>query len=1309
MASFDEMLRELRRREEKRRSQRAGQSTGFVVSPLAAGGDAVSKWEQMLQAAAAEAVASTGLTPLSAKPPEDSSVLGRVLNNPVTRTVLKPLEVLALPGRAVVSARKELGDLIDAVVSDPRFAKALPGQSERVVGELARTVLLPEEQFLRRIGSGVEHDDPSLRQLVSQARDPRFGFGSTIEPTGNKWADRFIGFGGDVAFDPLTYLTLGGTQVVNLPGRAATATRFLDDVMARAAAVSDDAARQAMMDEAADLARRYVQRGVSGISRSERELLGLRAPGLYVGLSPSRAVKVELPGVLGEKVDDVSELLQRAGAAARTGVSRRLNRTPGGSWVFRARTPEGLEVAWNKMMRGDTPEFLEGLSVHSLVTKAEAAKNDVLGRVPAEFNRKLAKMSEGDGRKALMDAEDGVLTPTSRMFVEAEAELRNRARALGPDGKPLMDVGFMVPEGVANYVPHYLTKEGREFLLGNMPQRDRVLLDELDPKGSFQAREWFVPAGETQKTFRIGDRDVVLRGNRLRDKEAAFREAFPEFKGEFFVHDFRRAHALYLEQMSRGIAVAETLSELAPKWWSQFGFAGDPKVSERVFDKDLFEAAVAGDVKRAVDKLGGELSAANELVLSTLDELRRIAKGVVGEADSGLEVLRGQVVEGRKAVTGLGADYRKLVAGARGDVEEFTNRVGRVADMLETAGVDQDTLEKLRSIAESVAGIGAGREQRVRNKMVLDKAARDLAEVSDEVAAQLTPDAVPQAVGLMGARGVLGRIVDEVVVRGGGLLDEIASVDLAVGEARGRIAGLSAERSAASRALRKFDEVAKRTEARLAAPKKLEFRQLRDDLGRLFKLAGEVDPDGVFHREVAALAELYAQEFESAPLSVKKLDEMFRDFRRTDPDVFKTVVRANFEMLGKHLKMSTPVFADPAVAEMFRRWEQAIGDKSWWRVAEEYVNFFKAWAVSSPGFVFRNAYSASFMQAVDGVSLRSVRDGLSDWRRLVKNPNGFIRGLPEGRVDEVDAAFRAVMGSGGPQGPVNPVELALAHKKRFSWLSDNKWTRVWRTLTSWVEGPIRYSMALDSIRRGDSIEEAAARIKFVHFDYSELSKFDTKMKMVVPFWVFMSRNFPLQIQMMWKRPRVYNWYSSFVKNFSGEEPEDAMVPLWWREQGAWKLPFGGREAWVAPDLPFIRVFEDLQKAKDPLRLLNDTQPLIQVPVEMIAGRDLFTNRRFTDEPVPVTGALAAALPVLQLLGQVKWVDGKPVTTERAQSAVFDAAPLLQQLRRLFPTDDAYRARVQQSRMSWLGLPYRQLSPQVEEAERKRRRYAAAGR
>ena len=58
---------------------------------------------------------------------------------------------------------------------------------------------------------------------------------------------------------------------------------------------------------------------------------------------------------------------------------------------------------------------------------------------------------------------------------------------------------------------------------------------------------------------------------------------------------------------------------------------------------------------------------------------------------------------------------------------------------------------------------------------------------------------------------------------------------------------------------------------------------------------------------------------------------------------------------------------------------------------------------------------------------------------------------------------------------------------------------------------IRLPLALNAVDQGFGLEAGAARIARVQFDYTDLSALDRVAKRIIPFWVFASRNIPLQL------------------------------------------------------------------------------------------------------------------------------------------------------------------------------------------------------
>jgi hypothetical protein len=132
------------------------------------------------------------------KPNGAIQFLGKVLNFDVipgkfelkpVQKILGPLSTLDVGRRAVLSTLKETGD----VVAGLRGNKAM----EVTAGTSGKTGF-------------------SFSDWLKQTNDPTIGYGKLVpSPTGNKWIDRLIGFAGDVALDPLTYVS-GPGGIANL-------------------------------------------------------------------------------------------------------------------------------------------------------------------------------------------------------------------------------------------------------------------------------------------------------------------------------------------------------------------------------------------------------------------------------------------------------------------------------------------------------------------------------------------------------------------------------------------------------------------------------------------------------------------------------------------------------------------------------------------------------------------------------------------------------------------------------------------------------------------------------------------------------------------------------------------------------------------------------------------------------------------------------------------------------------------------------------------------------------------------------------
>jgi hypothetical protein len=366
-----------------------------------------------------------------------------------------------------------------------------------------------------------------------------------------------------------------------------------------------------------------------------------------------------------------------------------------------------------------------------------------------------------------------------------------------------------------------------------------------------------------------------------------------------------------------------------------------------------------------------------------------------------------------------------------------------------------------------------------------------------------------------------------------------------------------------------------------------------------------------------------------------------------------------------------------------------------WKMWDRYIQFFKTYATLSPRFHARNLMSAVFMNATHGVSVDSMNAGFKLWNRYMADP-AIYRSLSPTEQQVIEA----VLASGAGQFD------ELGRAAVGSALTQNRVTNASYKAGQYVEGWVRAGMAWDSVvRQGNGLDEAIARIEFVHFIYSDSSKLDQAARRLIPFWTFFSRNVPMQVQTMWTRPRMYNLYSSAMRNIDDSEEGD-VVPSYLRDQGAVKLPFGDN-LYLAPDIGFNRLREDLAKLSPEgfPRLASDTIAPLRLAIEGLAGKRLYNDQPFRDDRVvPVSGPKAALLPLMALLGGVTEDSaGRLAYTDFANYATESLVPTLGQLERLFPQEEKNQQRRVSNVLGFLtGSPVRQVTQKDIENELYRR-------
>jgi hypothetical protein len=396
-------------------------------------------------------------------------------------------------------------------------------------------------------------------------------------------------------------------------------------------------------------------------------------------------------------------------------------------------------------------------------------------------------------------------------------------------------------------------------------------------------------------------------------------------------------------------------------------------------------------------------------------------------------------------------------------------------------------------------------------------------------------------------------------------------------------------------------------------------------------------------------------------------------------------------------------------------------------------DLFKTYAITSVGFVVRNSYSSMFMNAVAGVDGMTAVNGVKAMNAL--NKYGPAKWLDElGIVDPVlrgqyEQALKAAIATGlqgsftdlrepvlaGTLGErvinllnktgldstslgtrMQPAAENAADFVRRQGFSTNSYTRGVRRANTRVEAAVRFPMALDTILKNGSYDDAVARVTRYHFDYSDLSKLDEVALQFVPFWIWTTRNIPNQITNQFMRPNAYNIFEKVQQTLPVDSEQ--VLPEWQESReplgfGRFNVPLLGEGYYTSqPDMPQQRLQEGLRSILDPRRLIGQAYPFVKLPVEYFAGKQLGIDVGPFPERTPARGLELAAVNVLESIGfdPIYDKEGNKTIAGFTQYALGNAIPLISRIQRLsggsLGGKENYATRTGQSWLNELGIP-----------------------
>jgi hypothetical protein len=390
---------------------------------------------------------------------------------------------------------------------------------------------------------------------------------------------------------------------------------------------------------------------------------------------------------------------------------------------------------------------------------------------------------------------------------------------------------------------------------------------------------------------------------------------------------------------------------------------------------------------------------------------------------------------------------------------------------------------------------------------------------------------------------------------------------------------------------------------------------------------------------------------------------------------------------------------------------------------DRFMSSWKAYALLSLGYHIRNTMGGWFNNDLAGVIARDY----TDYRRAVSQmgKDADIEKITDPVIREAfnSVQHKAVTSEMHVRDMTDALAYAIGRKGRPGLFSRTlrgakydptalefkplEWNK---RMATRVEHMLRSVLFVRTYRNTGSLDEAAASVRRYHFDYSELSSFEQDvMRRVIPFYTWSRKNFPLQIENVMRQPGKYTRFLHIKRNMElgTDKDDDQWVPKYFNDIMAIRFPFtmNGEGVYINKDLPFVSASEFL----DPRSALSSLTPVIKTPLEMIAGRQFYTDIPFNGRLVEAPGAwkpLMAAMYAargLPWLPRVERANGEFYIEDRGAYAVEQMMPLFGRIRRVAPTEDKYQTRHLANVLSILGgIGFRTVDEPAQYGEINRR-------
>lgn len=305
-------------------------------------------------------------------------------------------------------------------------------------------------------------------------------------------------------------------------------------------------------------------------------------------------------------------------------------------------------------------------------------------------------------------------------------------------------------------------------------------------------------------------------------------------------------------------------------------------------------------------------------------------------------------------------------------------------------------------------------------------------------------------------------------------------------------------------------------------------------------------------------------------------------------------------------------------------------------VYDKFLNMFKAQAVFSGGFHVNNTVGNIFNSYTEiGGEILNPRKAWTA-KKILSGKDGMLNGHTYQEIREkfqelgLTRTFFEEDMRGGAQkyidneakslfGETKSPLRKLADKINPLDTENNIFYKTNQKIGGKIESQGKMHNFIHHLEAGKSFEEAADLANKVQFDYSDLTDFEINtMKRIVPFYTFMRKNIPFQIEQMAEQPGRYSKVAQFYKDTNKNESDEERVlkPDSVKDQVAL-----GKGKYFKLQLPALDI-NKLQSSKDIYGMLT---PVLKTPLDLIYNRNNYTDQKIGDKLSEKAGYAASNL------------------------------------------------------------------------------------